>query len=248
MPYLHVISINFSTTGLSPVKVLGHVDGGNRESEDASLAVALHHDVAEGHVKHIHFLLEFAVRFLHLLTADHNALLFQRAGRDDVKGQIGKRALKADSGGHIEIKYKFLQCLLNGFVIHIVIAYKRGAVCVKGRPRLGAGAFALRRKRRIDDLAQKSAEMLGGLGLNLAGYAAEAELQKLHQIPAGAVGAEKAQVVDMYLAGQMRLADFIRIDLVQPVAFRKGFANIVVKTVNRLLRVGVFIDLPVPVI
>ena len=89
--------------------------------------------------------------------------------------------------------------------------------------------------------------MLGRAGFHLAGHAAEPFSEKLAQIPAGAVRAEKAQVMKMQVAGLMSLANLFGIDLMEPVLLREGFADVVVHAVDGFLGIGVFLHAPVVV-
>ena len=82
--------------------------------------------------------------------------------------------MEAYAGGHVYIKYKLLQALLNLLKAHIVVIYKGRAVGVKGGPCLGPGCFALGSKGRINYLTQERTQMLGRLALHLIFHSAEA--------------------------------------------------------------------------
>jgi hypothetical protein len=56
-----------------------------------------------------------------------------------------------------------------------------------------------------------------GVGLHLAGHAVEALVQQGAQRPAGAVAGEHVEVVDVEVGLAVRLADFRRVDVGQPV-------------------------------
>ena len=85
-------------------------------------------------------------------------------------------------------------------------------------------------------------------GFHLARHAAEAVHQKLLQVPSRAIGAEKAEVVNMERPARMRFAHLLRVNLVQPVLLGERFAHIIVHAVDGFLRVGVFLDLPVLIV
>ena len=184
----------------------------------------------------------------HHLTAPDHACIAQRARRDQVESQVRKRALETDACRHVEIEDEFLQGLLDRRIIEMVVTNKRRTVGVKRRPGLGSRTFTLRGEGGIDELAQKRAQMARRLGLYFSRDSAKTMNQDLPQIPAGAVGAKKAEVVDMDGSALMGIADFIGVDFMQPIVFCKSFANVVVQAVDRLLRVGILTDLPVAVI
>ena len=90
--------------------------------------------------------------------------------------------------------------------------------------------------------------MLRRLGFNLPRYSAETFGQDLPEVPAGAVWAEKAQIVDVYVPGQVGAPDLLGIYLMEPIAHREGFPYVIVEPVYRLLRIRVFVYPPVLVI
>ena len=90
--------------------------------------------------------------------------------------------------------------------------------------------------------------MLGGARFHLALHAAEAVHQQLPQIPARAVGAEEAEIVDMGVAAFVSLAHVLGVDLVEPVFLGEGLPDVVVEAVDAALHVGVFLGAPVLVV
>ena len=89
--------------------------------------------------------------------------------------------------------------------------------------------------------------MPGGARFDLAGHAAEAAQQQLLEVPAGAVGAEEPEVVQVQISREVGVADLVGVDLMQPVLLGERLADVVVHARDRLLGVGVFLDAPVAV-
>ena len=87
--------------------------------------------------------------------------------------------------------------------------------------------------------------MLGGGAFGLAGGAGEADGEEVLEIPADAVDAEEAEVVDVHGAAHVRLADFGRINLVEPVDLADLARDVVVQALERVAHVAVFLDAPV---
>ena len=108
----------------------------------------------------------------------------------------------------------------------MVVVDEGGAVGVEGGPGLGAGGLALGGEGGVDHLAQEGAEVLGGARFHLPLHAAEAVHQKLPQVPARAVGAEEAEIVDMGVAGFVGLAHVLGVDLVEPVFLGEGLPDV----------------------
>ncbi len=231
-----------------PVEILGDVDGGDGEREHPALGIPFQHDGAEGLVKEVHLLLEVPVGPVLIFAPDDDGLLPEGAGHLDVEGQVGEGALEAHSGGHVDVEDELLQALLHLLEGHVIVVDKGGAVGVEGGPGLGAGGLALSGEGGVDHLAQEGAEVLGGARFHLALHAAEAVHQQLPQIPARAVGAEEAEIVDMGVAAFVSLAHVLGVDLVEPVFLGEGLPDVVVEAVDAALHVGVFLGAPVLVV
>jgi len=101
-----------------------------------------------------------------------------------------------------------LQRLLDLFGAETVVAHEGGQQRIEAGEGLGAGGLALERVEKVDDLAERGAEVLGREALGLAGDAFEAAAQEVLQVPAHAVDTEQAQIVQMHRAVVVRLADF----------------------------------------
>ena len=112
-------------------EVPGDIDGGNGEREHPTLGIPLQHDGAEGLVEEVHLLLEVSVGLVHVFPADDNGLLSQRPGHLDVKGQVGKGALEAHTGRHVDVEHELLQALFDLVEGHVIVMDEGGAVGVE---------------------------------------------------------------------------------------------------------------------
>ena len=232
-----------------PVEVPRDVDRRDGEREDPALGVALHHRVAERAVEDVHLLLVVAVPgALEDLAAEYHGLPGKRTRHRKVEREVGKRALEAHPRRHVQVEDELLEGLLHLVVREVVLANERRAVGVETAPRLRPCRLALGGERGVDDLAQEAAKVPGGLGLDLARHAAEAPDEKLPQVPACAVRAEEAQIVDVGVAGFVALTHLGGVYLVQPVMPGEELADVVVQAVDGPLLVGVLLGLPVAVL
>ena len=87
--------------------------------------------------------------------------------------------------------------------------------------------------------------MLGGGAFGLAGGAGEADGEEVLEVPADAVDAEEAEVVDVHGAAHVRFADLGGVNLVEPVDLADLARDMVVEALERVAHVAVFLDAPV---
>ena len=90
----------------------------------------------------------------------------------------------------------------------VVVADEGREERVEVREGLGAGGLALEGVEEVDDLAEGRAEVLCGGAFGLAGGAGEADGEEVLEVPADAVDAEEAEVVNVHRATHVRFADF----------------------------------------
>ncbi len=147
--------------------------------------------------------------------------------------------------GTFMLKKELLQALAYLFVVEGVVADKRGEQCVKIREGLGAGCLALHGVEEVDDLAECRTEVTGRLAGCISGYAGEAATKEIFKIPAYAVDAEKAEIVDVHRSGCMRLVDLRWIDAVQPVLRADNGGDVLVQPLQRPAGVGTLFHPPV---
>ena len=164
-----------------------------------------------------------------------------------VERQVAERALEANARRHVDVEDELLDRLLDLLVVQVVVANERGTVRVETTPRLGAGAFALGREGRVDDLPEEAAKVLGRLRLALARDAAEPVDQELAEVPARAVRTEETEVVNVGRPRLVGLPYAVRVDLVEPVLLREKLTDVVVQPIDRFLGIGVFLRLPVAI-
>ena len=98
---------------LRPIKVAGDGVGGDGILESAPVGVAFDHDLNEGAVDHIHFLLAVFVLKGHLLAAHDCGQLRHIIRNGPVQGDIGERRLRAPPGGGVHAVYKGLDTLFH---------------------------------------------------------------------------------------------------------------------------------------
>ena len=181
----------------APVEVPGNGVGGNRILEAPSDGVAFDHDVDEGFVHHVHFLLAVAVGEVQLLPADDGRQVRQVLRADPVQRNIGERCLRAPAGRRVHAVDEALDTLLDFLLAQVVNLDKGGQVGVEAGERLGAGPLILHDPQEVHHLIAQGRQMSGRGGGNLPGNAAQALLNQLLQAPACAVAGQHAQVMQM---------------------------------------------------
>ena len=95
------ISFIPTSLGLAPVEVAGDGVGGDGILEAAAIGIALDHNLDEGLVDHVHFLLALTVGEIHLLTAHDSGLTSQIARHHPVEGDVGEGSLSTPAGGGV---------------------------------------------------------------------------------------------------------------------------------------------------
>ena len=207
---------------LAPVEVAGDGIGGDGVLEAAAIGVALDHDLDEGLVDHVHFLLAVAIGEVTLTAAHDGGLIHQIAGHRPVQGDVAEGRLGAPAGGGIDAVDEGLDALLDLLLGQIVHLDEGGQIGIEGGERLGAGPLVLHDAQEVHHLVAQGAEMAGGRGRDLAHHAAQALLDQLLQAPAGAVAGQHAQVVEMQVGVAVGLGHLGIIDLAEPVVGGDG--------------------------
>ena len=203
--------------GLAPVKVPGDGIGRDRILETASVGVAPDHDLDEGLVDHVHFLLAVAVGEILGLAADDGRHILHISRDCPVQSHVGKGSLCAPSGGGVDAVDKGLDTL-HYFAVGQVVDLDEGCqICVKGGEGLGACPLVLHDAQEIDHLVAEGGEVLGGSGCDPAGNTAESFLNELLQTPARTVAGQHGQVMQVDETFAVGIGDLIVIDLSQPV-------------------------------
>lgn len=82
---------------------------------------------------------------------------------------------------------------------------------------LRAGDFALKRVDEIDHLSQNRSQVFGGLARDFSRDAGETLSQEILEIPAATVGRDELEIVNVKIAGLMRVAHFFGVNGVHPV-------------------------------
>ena len=229
----------------APVEVAGDGIGGNRILETAAVGVAFDHDLDERLVDHVHLALAVAVGEIHLLAADDGRLVAQVARYGPVKGDVGKRRLRAPAGRGVYTVDKGLNALLDFPLAEVVHLDKRSEIRVKGGKRLSAGPLVLHDAQEIDHLAAERGQVLRRGRGDLARYAAQTFLNQLLEAPAGTVAGEHGQIVQVQRGAAVRLGNLLVVDLREPVVGgdRAGVAQN--QTADRVGHGGVFLHAPV---
>ena len=116
---------------LIPVEISGDGVCGDRILESSAVGVAFDHDLDEGLVHHIHFLLAVAVGEVHLLAADDRGKVLEVVRNSPVQSDVGERSLCAPSAGCVHAVDEGLHALLDFLLGQVVDLYERCQVCVK---------------------------------------------------------------------------------------------------------------------
>ena len=230
---------------LAPVKIAGNGIGRDRILEAPSVGVAFDHDLDEGLVDHIHFLLAVTVGEIQLFAAYDRGQVGQILGYGPVQGDIGEGRLGAPAAGGIDAVNKGLYALFDFLLGQIVDLDKRRQIGVEGRECLRAGPFVLHDAQEVDHLVAEGGQMLGRRGCDLARYAAEAFLDQLLQAPARAVAGQHGQIMKMDGGAAVSPGDLLVIDLAQPVVGRDGAGIGQDQSAHRIGDGGVLLDPPV---
>ena len=94
-------------------------------------------------------------------------------------------------------------------------------------------------------MTEGAGKMLWRIGLRLAGNAVESFEQQLAQRPAGAIAGEHVEIVNMEIGLAVRLPDFRRIDVRQPVIGDHLARNVENQPAQGIALVGVGLDSPI---
>ena len=200
-----------------PIEIRGDVVGRDREGEDATIGVTSGHDLDEGLVDQVHFMLELAVGEIADLVGNQRVFLCQVIRACPVEGEVRERALATPARRNVEVVDQFLHALDDLVVLHVVQADEGRHVGVERGERLGAGPFILQGAKEVHDLATCGREVCGRAGSNRTTHTVEAFLDQALQRPAGAVAGEHVEVVDMVVTPAVRFANFGGVDLFEPV-------------------------------
>ena len=203
---------------IRPVEVSGDGVGGDRILEATPIGVALDHDLNEGFIDHVHFLLAVAISEIHFLSTDNRRQVHHVRRTYPVKGNIGKRSLRAPAARRIHTEHEGLHALFNFLLGQVVHADKRSQIGIETGERLGTGPFILHDTQEVDHLVAQSAQMARRVACNLSRNTAQTFHQELFQTPSGAVSGQHAQVVNVDSRVPMGVGHLIIIDFAQPVA------------------------------
>ena len=145
-----------------PIEVGSDVVGRDGEGEDATIGVSPGHDLDEGAVNKVHFLLELTVGEINDLIANQRVLIDQIIGAGPVESEVGEGALASPTRRHIEVVDQFLHALKDLVVGHIVQTNERCHVGIEGGEGLGSGPLVLQRAKEVNNLTARGREVLGG--------------------------------------------------------------------------------------
>ena len=145
-----------------PIEVGSDVVGRDGEGEDAAIGVSPGHDLDEGTVDKVHFLLELTVGEINDLIANQRVLINQVIGAGPVESEVGEGALASPTRRHVEVVDQFLHALKDLVVGHIVQTNERRHVGIEGGEGLGSGPFVLKRAKEVNNLTARGREVLGG--------------------------------------------------------------------------------------
>ena len=183
--------------------------------------VALGHDLDEGLVHHVHFLLAVAVGEILFLPSHDGRQVLQILGYRPVQGDVGEGSLGAPAAGGIHAVDKRLDALLYFFIGEVVRPHEGSQVGIEGAEGLSAGPLVLHDAQEVHHLVAEGGEVAGGGGVDLPGNA-QSLLDQLLQTPAGAVAGEHTQIMEMDIAAAVSLGDLGVIDLAEPVVGGDG--------------------------
>ena len=234
--------------GLAPVEVPGDGVGGDGVLEATAVGVALDHDLDEGLVDHVHFLLAVAVGEVHLLAAHDGGQVLQILGNSPVQGDVGEGSLSAPAAGGVHAVDEGLDALLDFLLGQVVHLDEGSQIGVEGGEGLCAGPLVLHDAQEVDHLVAEGGEVTGGAGSDLAGDTAQAFHNQLLQAPACAVAGEHAKVVQVQSSGAVGFGDLVVVDLGEPVVGGDGTGVGEDQTADGIGDGGVLLHAPVGVL
>ncbi len=231
--------------GTVPVEFLVEVVGRNGKGEDPAFGVPFHHHLGEGAVQDVHLLLEFPVGMIGQFPTDDDGFIGERGGNRQIHGQICEWGLEANPRGHVDVEDEFLKGLFDLVVGQLVVGDEGGKVGVEIGEGLGPRRFPLQGVEEVDDLTQGWTKMTGGAAFHLSLDPFESLDQEIPQVPPAAIDGEEPKVMDMEIPADMGLANFRRVDTVQPVLGGDGGGDVVVQSLEGVTHVAVFVDAPI---
>lgn len=89
--------------------------------ESPSIVIALQHNLQEGLIDHIRFLLAFAIGKRHFFGTDYSRHILHIIRNTPVKRDVGEHRLTAPSAWHIHSENKILDRLLNLLIGQVVL-------------------------------------------------------------------------------------------------------------------------------
>ena len=208
--------------GLAPVEVAGDGIGRDRVLEAAPVGVALDHQLDEGLVDHVHFLLALAVGKGLLFSADDGREVRQILRANPVQRDVAEGGLRAPAGGRVDAVDEGLDALLDFLLRQVVDLDKGGQIGVEAGERLSAGPLVLHDAEEVDHLVAEGAQVARRRGGNLPRNAAQPLLDQLLQTPARAVAGQHAQIVKVDRRAAVGLRHLGVVDLAEPVVGRDG--------------------------
>ena len=205
---------------VSPVKILGDGVGRDGILEAASVCIALDHQLDEGFVHHVHFLLALAVGERLLLPADDGRKVCHILRHRPVERDVGKRCLRTPARRRIDTVDERLHALLDLTLRQFIHADEGREIGVKRGKCLRACPLILHDAEEVHHLVAERGKVGRRRGTDLSRYAAKPLLDELPEAPSSTVAGEHAEVVQVQLCIPMRLCDLRVINFAQPVIRR----------------------------
>ena len=134
---------------VSPVKILGDGIGRDGILEAASVCIALDHQLDEGFIYHVHFLLAFAIGKRLLASADDGRKICHVLWNRPVERDVGKRRLRTPARRRIDAVDERLHALLDLALRQLVCADKRGKIRIERGKRLRARPLVLHDAKKV---------------------------------------------------------------------------------------------------
>ncbi|OQC51321.1 MAG: hypothetical protein BWX55_01855 [Deltaproteobacteria bacterium ADurb.Bin022] len=153
--------------------------------------------------------------------------------------------MKSNPCRHINIENKFLKGLFYFFHRQIIVADEWSKQGIKIGKGLSAGGFALQRIKEIHHLSQRAAQVIRRFALHFSGHALKSLQQQIIKIPPHAINGQQTQIVNVKIAFRMRFVNFRRVNFIEPVNLADFRRNIIIQSLQGVIHVAVFIDLPV---
>ena len=230
---------------VGPVKILGNRICRDRILEASSVGIALNHDLNEGLVDHIHFLLAVLIKEIHFFTAHHGRKLRQVVGHCPVQGDIGKRRLGSPAAGGIYAINKGFNTFFHFRIGQVIHFNKGGQIGVKRGESLGSRPFVLHDPEEVYHLIAQHGKMGRRSGGDLSRNSSQAFRNQLLQRPAGTVSCKHGQVMNMDVRIPVGFCDFLIVYFRKPVigCYSAGVAQD--KTSYGIGDGGVFFHTPV---